>query len=326
MNMNSKFLLFLLSTVLLVQQTTSITIITGGNSVPDINSKVPVICARYKPNLYYPVNEERTVTPHAQPNSAYYSSPQNTPVEIYPPNAQIEAIEGEEKITLIPEEVPSPKVTPKVDVLPTQQTPQEEQGYRFLISDPKFKDNEFKESVIFLFGKNFETTQNWGNAGLIMNKPLGIYASDIFVTFFGKNVLPSHLKNEVIYDGGPVQREMYNILVSIDINNRVLDKVDKSQWGLVGKNLYLMGIGPFRELVLLNNTYYGKTGKSLTKFWRMFSGYAMWGHGQLVNEINTPNVWIDYRTMSFPKSVLERLDKYKLYWHMVKLSENKKRQ
>lgn len=322
--MNPSFLLFLLAAVLVLQQTPSSA--TGITSVYP-RFKVPILCARNRAPAYSYENEARTVTPCAQLNDMYKSYYIQRPIPSVeelpgdPIDQQGEGTtEGEEQITPIPDAAGT-GAAPKEE---KKKTEEQDQGYRFLIADPKLKNKVFEKSVIILFGKNFETTETWGNAGLVLNKPLGIFVSDVFVTFFGDKVLPKHMENEVIYNGGPAQKEMYNIIVSVDKNNPVVEEMDKSQWGLIGKNLYVMGIGPFKDLVKRNTTYYQETGKSLTTFWRMFSGYTVWGHGQLAMELAIPNGWIEYRTLSFPVSVLERLDKYKLYWHMEKLSENKK--
>lgn len=331
--MKSPFLLFLLAAVvLLLQQTASSTIIVG-SGYPRF--KVPILCARNRAPAYSYENEERTVTPCAQLNDMYKSYYIQRPIPSVKelPGDPIdqqkrgeEGMEGEEQITLVPGAAAANAMAKEEEEKKKKREAEkgQEQGYRFLIADPKLQNKIFDKTVIILFGEKFESTESWGNAGLVLNKPLGVYVSDIFVTFFGEKVLPKHLENEVVYNGGPAQKEMYNVIVSIDKNNPVTDGMDKSQWGLIGKNLYVMGVGPFRELVKRNTTYYEKTGKSLTTFWRMFSGYTVWARGQLAIELTIPNGWIEYRTLSFPVGVLERLDKYKLYWHMIKLSENKK--
>lgn len=307
----SAFLLFLLAALLLLQQTASFPVIVGGARH---QVKVPVLCGRYRAGSFHsPIDgQQRSVTPCAQLNDAYksyYTRAARASAE----TAYTEE-DDEEQISKVPK-------GGQVQIVPETR---EWHGYRFLISNPKVRSKEFESSVIYMFGMDYESTKGWGNAGFIMNRPLGIFASDILVTFFGSSELPSSLENEFVYSGGPHQKTMYNIVVAVDPSNPELDALDKSQWGMIGKNLYIMGIGPFRELVVYNNTYYANTGKSLTTFWRMFAGYSMWENGQLAKELSTTSMWTEYRTLSFPKSVLEKLDKKVLYWHMVKLSENKK--
>lgn len=323
MNTTPAFLLFLLAALLLLQQTASFPVIVGGARH---QVKVPVLCGPYRAGSIHPPidgQQRRSVTPCAQLNDAYksyYTRAASAPAE----TAYIEE-DDEEQISKVPgtqqQQQQQPPKGGQMQIVPETR---EWHGYRFLISNPKVRSKEFENSVIYMFGMDYESTHGWGNAGFIMNRPLGIFASDILVTFFGSSELPSNLENELVYSGGPHHKTMYNVVVAVDPSNPELDALDKSQWGMIGKNIYLMGIGPFRELVVHNNTYYANTGKSLTTFWRMFAGYTMWENGQLAKELSTTSMWTEYRTLSFPKSVLEKLDKKVLYWHMVKLSENKK--
>ena len=286
--------------------------------------EVPVLCDRERGNQFCTQdNDKRATTPSIQPNAKYEAYfDQSSETHTAPPLATQEPEKRGRKRN--EPEKNNQKHTKTVHQS-INKGGHDSDRYRFLISDPKFQDNTFGGSVIILFGRDFESTQTWGNAGFILNKPLGVFASDIMVSFFGDagNVMPPQLENEVVYNGGPVHKEMYNIILTLDKSNPATAQIDKSKWGLIGDNLYLMGVGPFQEFVVHNNTYYKQTGKSLTTFWRMFAGFTTWGNGQLAKELTIPHTWVEYKTTSFPAEVLKRVDKYKLYWHMVKLYEKK---
>ncbi len=134
---------------------------------------------------------------------------------------------------------------------------------QFLLATKHLHDPNFFRSAVLLLEHNHE-----GAMGVIINRPSSVNLAHALVGHF--DVPPSE---SVIYVGGPVEPSALSMLHG------------DAAWGeddlAVVPGVYVGGSAEAFEEVVINST---STGNNVP--FRIFSGYAGWGSGQLESEIN----------------------------------------
>ena len=130
----------------------------------------------------------------------------------------------------------------------------------FLVAREGMRDPNFRESVVLV-----TKPQGGGPFGVIINRPLELRLSDVFLEF-------ESLKNrkDVLYFGGPVKPEGFVFLVR---------SANRPPRGMsVLKDVYFTGDTDVIEKLLHR--------PNPTEGLRIYVGYAGWGPGQLQREIS----------------------------------------
>lgn len=142
-----------------------------------------------------------------------------------------------------------------------------------LLAMPQVQDPFFHKSVVFLIEHTDE-----GSFGLIANRPSDIDVAEILVgmeiEWRGEPTLPA-------YFGGPVQPQLGTVL--FDLETAVFD--DPSQVAETSTEV-LEGLRITQHIGDLT-----QLAERPSEHFRLFLGYAGWGEGQLVREIER-NDWL----------------------------------
>ncbi len=129
-----------------------------------------------------------------------------------------------------------------------------------LVASPSLRDPNFIRTVVLLCQHDAD-----GALGLILNRP-----TDAAVGDFLPDWAPHLSTPDVVFEGGPVQREAAVALARLD--------GDPPSDGWVG-------VGPDLGLLDVSVPPWDVPGK--VEALRVFSGYAGWGAGQLEGELQT---------------------------------------
>lgn len=131
----------------------------------------------------------------------------------------------------------------------------------FLVATRRLKGSFFSKTVIFLLNHG-----NQGSSGVVINRPSHIHISTAF-----PDVKGLENSNDTIYVGGPVGLNNFLILIQSDIK-------------------------PPGSLSLIDNLHAGTSIETLKYIYsqpgtdekvRVFFGYAGWGPGQLITEVDS---------------------------------------
>lgn len=130
---------------------------------------------------------------------------------------------------------------------------------KFLVASRGLGDPRFMETVILLLDYDWE-----GAMGLIINRPTGVQLAELFPEIDGLRD-----RANAAYYGGPVESHRMWLLV------RSASPLKESE--LIVEGVYASASRDMLEGIL--------GGKAATPEFRMYSGYAGWGPGQLEGEI-----------------------------------------
>jgi len=130
---------------------------------------------------------------------------------------------------------------------------------KFLVARPDLPDPRFMDTVVLLLDYGWE-----GAVGLIINRPTGVKLSELFPEVGGLK----DLANSAYY-GGPVETHLMWLLVRSATSVRDAELIVEGVYASVSRGA-------------LEGILGRKTG---APEFRMYSGYAGWGPGQLEGEI-----------------------------------------
>lgn len=171
-----------------------------------------------------------------------------------------------------------------------------------LISEPFLCDQFFGRSVILVV----EHSVGSGTMGLMLNKPMPLFLSDILSGFDANGDIP-------VYRGGPLSMDRLFYLHTLAHVQGALNIVD---------DLFLNGdFDAIRDYIVQGNPVKGKL--------RFFLGYSGWGEGQLREEV-LDNTWMvghggcacvmDDNVPRLWENELSKLgDKYRLWSHFPQI-------
>jgi putative transcriptional regulator len=131
---------------------------------------------------------------------------------------------------------------------------------QLLVSSPSLNDPNFRKTVVLIAHHDEE-----GAMGLVLSRPSEVAAGDAVPAL---QLLPG--ADDPVYVGGPVQPEAFMVLAEFE-------DVDAAAAPIFGRVGFMPAEAEPDEL-------------PITRF-RLFSGYAGWGAGQLESELAEPS-WI----------------------------------
>ena len=136
---------------------------------------------------------------------------------------------------------------------------------KILVAHPSLEDRVFSESVIYLYQHDKS-----GSIGIVLNKP----TTYLFASIMQRKHFDYESKR-VVYNGGPVSEHALVMLHSDD-------------WYSSNTMPLSPGIAISSDEFMLQKIAMGNEPRS----WRVFSGMAAWGPGQLEQEISRPQGWL----------------------------------
>ncbi|MDQ1477855.1 MAG: putative transcriptional regulator [Actinomycetota bacterium] len=131
---------------------------------------------------------------------------------------------------------------------------------KLLVSSPSLLDPNFRKTVVLVAHHDHD-----GAMGLVLSRPSEVAAADAVPLLEG---LPG--SNDPVFFGGPVQPEAFMVLAEFD-------DVEQAAAPIFGAVGFMPAEAEPEELAI--------------KRFRLFSGYAGWGAGQLEAELEEPS-WI----------------------------------
>jgi putative transcriptional regulator len=164
-------------------------------------------------------------------------------------------------------------------------------GY-FLIAAKQLRDENFYKTAILIL-ENVDT----GSMGLIINRPSSIRVSHALAGHFN---LPE--TEDVVFGGGPVEPSAL-VIIHDDVNF-------KDDGPSVLPGLFVGGSPEAFEKVICEAASSG----TLKRCFRVLSGYAGWGPGQLESEISRGD-WLVYPAC---REIVFHDDPYSIYDDLLK--------
>jgi putative transcriptional regulator len=136
---------------------------------------------------------------------------------------------------------------------------------KLLIAHPSLKDGIFEKSVIYLY-----QNEKGGSIGLVVNKRTTYpFAGIMHRKHF------EYSSDEPVYKGGPVSEHALTMLHTDD-------------WYSANTMPCSAGVAISSDEFMLQKMAMGNE----PTMWRVFSGMAAWGPGQLEQELARPNSWL----------------------------------